>query len=214
MNAPTLNGMYRRMLKALGPQYWWPGDTPFEVAVGAVLTQNTNWGNVERAIANLKRARALSVSRIHALPHADLAELIRPAGYFNVKARRLKNLVALLAENHGGSMQRLARVPMDEARAALLGVNGVGPETADSIMLYALKHPVFVVDAYTTRIFPRHGLLTEAHSYDEFQRMFMHALKPDAELYNEYHALIVMVGKTWCRPRTPRCGECPLGPMP
>jgi endonuclease-3 related protein len=206
--------MYRRMLKALGPQGWWPGDTPFEVAVGAVLTQNTNWGNVERAIANLKRTRALSVRRIHALPHADLAELIRPAGYFNVKSRRLKNLVALLAEHHGGSMQRLARVPMDEARAALLGVNGVGPETADSIMLYALGHPVFVVDAYTRRIFPRHGLLTEAHSYDDFQQMFMRALKPDAGLYNEYHALIVMVGKTWCRPRTPRCAECPLGPMP
>lgn len=205
-----LTDIYKRLSRAYGPQHWWPGDTPFEIAVGAVLTQNTNWGNVERAIVNLKRARALSARAIHGMGHDELAGLIRPAGYFNVKSRRLKNFVALLVEGHGGSMKRMSRLLTAEARQALLSVNGIGPETADSILLYALDKPVFVIDAYTKRVLSRHGLLSLDEGYDTYQRLFMDSLLPDMQVYNEYHALFVALGKERCRPRSPLCAGCPL----
>jgi endonuclease-3 related protein len=202
---------YHRLLAAYGPQHWWPGETPFEVMVGAVLTQNTAWGNVERAIANLKAAGRLSCQDILALPEAALAELIRPAGYFNVKTRRLKALCAFLTEQGvADAPQRLRELyPLPELRRRLLAVHGVGEETADSILLYALDLPIFVVDAYTRRIFTRLGLLRGDERYDRIQQRFMARLPKDRSLYNEYHALIVHLGKSVCRPR-PRCGECPL----
>lgn len=205
-----LKDIYRSLLRHFGSQHWWPGDTPFEIAVGAVLTQNTNWSNVERAIANLKRTRALSARRINAMPHAELAELIRPTGYFNVKSRRLKNFVSYLSDGYGGSMKKMARRELDELRPELLAVNGVGPETADSILLYALEKPTFVIDAYTKRALSRHSLGSYDDGYEDYRTMFMQALRPDVATYNEYHALFVALGKHHCRPRNPLCKGCPL----
>ncbi len=205
---------YDRMLAAYGPQHWWPGETPFEIMAGAVLTQNTAWSNVERAIGNLKATGALSCGAMLALSGAELAELIRPAGYFNVKAGRLKALCAFLVDQGvAGAPERLRDLaPLPELRRRLLAVHGVGEETADSILLYALNLPIFVVDAYTRRIFGRLGLVDEHASYARIQQAFEQRLPPDTQLYNEYHALIVHLGKTICRPR-PRCRECPLGPL-
>jgi endonuclease-3 related protein len=202
---------YDRLLEAFGPQHWWPGDTPFEVMVGAVLTQNTAWSNVEKAIVRLKQAQALSGRAILDLPPTDLAELIRPAGYFNVKARRLKALCAFLdIEAVLDEPVRLAEIaPLPELRCRLLAVNGVGEETADSILLYALDLPSFVVDAYTRRVFARLGLIAGDEPYADIQAAFIAALPLDRLLYNEYHALIVHLGKHHCRPR-PRCAGCPL----
>lgn len=205
-----LKDIYNKLSAHFGPMHWWPGDTPFEIALGAVLTQNTNWQNVERAIANLKRARSLNAKRIHAMKHAELAELVRPAGYFNVKSKRLKNFVAHLMEAHGGSMKRMARGELATLRQELLGVNGVGQETADSILLYALEKPVFVIDAYTKRALSRHSFGSHDESYEFYQRLFMDNLRPDVDLYNEFHALFVELGKNYCRPRNPLCSECPL----
>lgn len=205
-----LTAIYKKLHKAYGPQGWWPGDTPFEVAVGAVLTQNTNWSNVERAIANLKKAGALSAHAIHGMEHARLAELIRPAGYFNVKADRLKCFVEFLMAAYGGSMKRMSRVDAARLRPMLLGVKGVGQETADSILLYALDKPVFVIDAYTKRVLSRHGIMAHEEPYERFQELFMSALRPDLGMYNEYHALIVALGKQRCRPRNPLCEGCAL----
>lgn len=203
--------VYARLLATLGPQHWWPADSPFEVMVGAVLTQNTAWGNVERAIDALKAADALSCRAILALPAHELAALIRPAGYFNLKARRLKALCDFLARQgvaeHPAELARLA--PLTRLRALLLEVHGVGEETADSILLYALGLPSFVVDAYTRRIFGRLGLVPERAAYREVQRLFQANLPAEVALFNEYHALIVLLGKDVCRPR-PRCARCPL----
>lgn len=208
-----LMAMYRALFKAYGPQHWWPGDTPFEVMVGAVLTQNTAWVNVEKAIKNLKRERLLSPARLRAVAPRRLAQFIRPSGYFNIKADRLANLMAFLAARYGGSLTRMLRDDPRELRKGLLLVNGIGPETADSIMLYAAGKPVFVVDAYTKRIFSRHGLVSEGAGYDDVQRLFMGSLPGDAGLFNEYHALLVMVGKTHCKKSAPRCPGCPLEPF-
>ncbi|QJT08532.1 endonuclease III domain-containing protein [Oceanidesulfovibrio marinus] len=202
------------MADALGPMRWWPADTPFEVAVGAILTQNTNWTNVKRAIDNLKDAEALDAAALHAMDAERLAELIRPAGYFRLKAGRLKNLVAFIAEECDMDVLALADMGLDEAREKLLTVRGVGPETADSILCYAAGMPTFVVDAYTARIANRHGLLPEDVSYDELREYFMDRLAPDPELYNEFHAQLVHVGNGWCKKKAPRCGEgCPLEPF-
>lgn len=206
---PLLRRYFETMLAALGPSGWWPADTPFEVAVGAILTQNTAWTNVERAITALKAAGVLAPAALAALPEEDLAELIRPAGYFRVKARRLRHFLAFLAE-HGGTMDALRELP--DIRQRLLEVPGIGPETADSILLYALEVPRFVVDAYTRRIFHRHGLVPEDIGYHDLQALFEDALPPDVALYQEFHALIVRTAKEWCRPR-PRCAGCPLGPL-
>jgi endonuclease-3 related protein len=204
---------HQRLYDAFGPQHWWPGETPFEVMVGAILTQNTAWSNVERAIANLKAAGALDGAALLDLPDATIAELIRPAGYFNVKTRRLKALCAYLrAEDVLGAPERLVgRAEPAELRRRLLAVHGIGAETADCILLYALDLPSFVVDAYTRRIFTRLGVLTGDESYATIQALFHAHLPRDRALYNEYHALIVRLGKMACRPK-PRCRDCPLRP--
>ncbi len=208
-----LMDMYEAMLGALGPSGWWPARTPFEVAVGAVLTQNTNWKNVEKAIAALDAAGALDPRAMAALAPARLAELIRPSGYFQVKTARLRALLAFLDEACGYDLAALARRDLDALRPALLRVRGVGPETADSILLYALNQPTFVVDAYTRRILARHALIPEDTPYEETREFFMDVLEPDVALFNEYHALIVRVAKDWCRKAAPRCEGCPLQPF-
>ncbi len=206
----VLNEMYIRMYKALGPQGWWPGDTPFEVCVGAILTQNTNWQNVERAIENLKKQNLLTPQALYELPVNILAELIRPAGYFRVKAKRLKSFINFLIEKFDGDLSKLFSLPLEDARKTLLHVPGIGPETADSILLYAGEKPTFVIDAYTRRILLRHGLATEDMGYEDLQEIFMQNLPKDPKLYNEYHALLVAIGKKFCRPKKPRCDICPL----
>jgi endonuclease-3 related protein len=208
-----LNELYRRLYEAWGPQGWWPGDTPFEVAVGAILTQNTNWENVARAIAALKDQNLLDPQALHDLPEADLARFIRPAGYYNVKARRLKNFLDFLAHHYQNSMARLAAADLASLRPALLSIKGIGPETADSILLYALAKPTFVVDAYTFRILSRHDLIPQACSYEELQQLFMEHLPAQVPLYQEYHALLVRLGKESCRPQ-PRCPTCPMDGWP
>jgi len=205
-----LLNMMSAMLDVLGPSHWWPAVTPFEVAVGAVLTQNTNWSNVERAIANLKADGTFDAASLAALSDAALAERIRPAGYFRLKARRLKNLLAMLLDTCDGDITRLAGGDMETVRQQLLAVSGVGPETADSILLYALGYPSFVADAYTARICHRHALTPEDADYETLRMFFMEGLPEDVALYNEFHALLVRVGNAWCRPRAPKCRECPL----
>lgn len=202
--------VYEALLDRFGPQDWWPGETPFEIMVGAVLTQNTAWTNVERAVAALAGADALDPQALLALSRERLVEHIRPSGYYNVKAKRLVALTRWYVETCGGDIDRLRRMPLAEARAGLLGVNGVGPETADSILLYAADKPVFVVDAYTRRIFSRLGMVAPDADYETMQRLFMGNLPEDVALFNEYHALIVASGKNLCRPRSPKCADCPL----
>jgi len=212
---PSLTDVYDRLFAAFGPQHWWPGDTPLEICVGAVLTQNTAWVNVEKAIANLKAAGLLdgereSIERLLALPDADLAALIRPSGYFNLKARRLKGFLGFVRDETGGDLGALFKQPLATLRPKLLAVYGVGPETADSILLYAGGLPTFVVDAYTLRIMRRLGVVDEGITYHAMQAMFERALPRDVGLFNEYHALLVALGKDLCRPRNPRCGDCAL----
>ena len=205
--------MYDRLWAAYGPQHWWPGETDIEVVVGAILTQNTAWKNVERAITNLKRADCLSWSALRDLSEARLAKLIQPSGTFRVKAARLKALVGVLWDEHGGSLDSLMDGDVDSARRRLLAIHGVGPETADAILLYAGQRPTFVVDAYTRRILRRHHLIDKPDGYEAVRQMFQHAVEPDAQRYNEYHALLVAVGKQHCRTR-PRCEGCPLADLP
>jgi endonuclease III related protein len=202
--------VYHKLYHAFGPQSWWPGDTPFEVAVGAILTQNTNWGNVEKAIFNLKKQGVLSAKAIHEMPPEDLAFLIKPAGYFNIKAKRLKSFIGFLTNDFHGSMKRMKTGDMHSLRDKLLNVNGIGPETADSILLYALEKPVFVIDAYTKRVLSRHEIMEHDRPYEDFQKLFHSSLQSDVQLFNEYHALFVKVGKTFCKRRGPLCEECPL----
>jgi endonuclease-3 related protein len=190
-----LRVIYSKLHSCFGPQYWWPGETPFEVAVGAILTQNTNWGNVEKAIGNIRSAGALYARPLCEMPVGKLAGLIRPAGYFNIKAKRLKNFIALLTGVYGGSMKRMAKGELPVLRKQLLGVNGIGPETADSILLYALEKPVFVVDAYTKRVLSRHNIMQHDEPYEAFQELFHAHLPKDVGLFNEYHALFVRVAK-------------------
>ena len=201
--------MYDALYRAFGPQHWWPGDTPFEVCIGAILTQNTNWGNVERAVSNLKKAHVLEPRPLRVVRMDRLKRLIRPAGYFNQKAERLKTFARWLGEFLGDSFAHAKGIPTATLRRELLAMNGVGPETADSMLLYALDRTVFVVDAYTRRIVERHGLIHEGASYDEIKELFESNLPKKRKLYNEYHALIVMAGKHYCGP-TPRCDRCPL----
>jgi endonuclease-3 related protein len=204
--------MYKKLYACFGPQHWWPGETSFEVTVGAILTQNTNWSNVERAIANLKKDKALSPKALHNMSHSRLASLIRPAGYFNIKAKRLKNFISFLIDEYHGSMFRMAKEELGSIRTKLLSVNGIGPETADSIILYALEKPVFVIDAYTKRVLSRHNILAHDASYDTFQGLFHSKLREDISLFNEYHALLVRLAKENCRTK-PLCAGCPLEGM-
>ncbi len=208
-----LQQIYDQLHRRFGPQHWWPGDSPFEIMVGAVLTQNTNWANVEKAIANLKQADVLTPQGMHALPLADLAEIIRPAGTFRRKAQRLHKVLVWLCEDHDGTLAALGDIATDRLREELLGVKGVGPETADSILLYALNRPVFVVDTYTARVAVRHELIEPPFDYHMLQDLFMDHLLADVSLFNEYHALLVAAGKDYCKPK-PRCDHCPLGDLP
>lgn len=201
--------IYHILYKTFGPQHWWPGDSPFEIAVGAILTQNTNWGNVEKAINNLKNSGTLNADILHKMPHAKLASLIKPAGYFNIKAKRLKHFLEFLINDYGGVIEDMKDEDLHQIRHQLLEVNGIGPETADSILLYALDKPIFVIDAYTKRVLTRHDIIPESATYHEIQEIFLKNLPEDVPLYNEYHALFVMAGKHYCKPK-PRCRECPL----
>lgn len=209
-NETLLLNFFDTMSAKLGPSNWWPGESPFEVSVGAILTQNTNWNNVHKALLNLKNKDLLNPRKMFLLSENELAELIRPAGYFRIKAKRLKNLLHFLNNECGFNYSVLKNKTIDELRAKLLSVNGIGPETADSIILYALNKPSFVVDAYTKRIFNRHSLVHEDIDYHDLREFFMSRLPEDPGLYNEYHALLVLVGKKWCRKKTPLCPECPL----
>ena len=204
---------YEAMSSALGPMHWWPARTPFEVIVGAILTQSTAWGNVERAIANLRSARVLTVSAMLRVPTVRLAGLVRPSGYFRQKAKKLKAFVRFLQTEYGGSLKRMFQTPTLELREKLLSVHGIGPETADSILLYAGNHPVFVVDAYTHRIFGRHGITDGKPDYEKVRALLETSIPQRPELFNEFHALLVNTGKNWCRKSAPRCELCPLRPL-
>ena len=206
----VLRKYYDALFAAHGPQHWWPGRTAFEIIVGAILTQNTSWSNVETAIRNLRREKLLTPRAIEDVSFTRLALLIRSSGYFRQKAKKLKCFVSFLRSEYGGSIARMFRAPTTRLREELLSVHGIGPETADSILLYAGKHPVFVVDAYTRRLLERHQLAVPTQGYEEIRRLFERSLPGEAALYNEFHALIVRTGKEYCRTRNPRCTECPL----
>ena len=204
-----LMDIYNRLFKTYGPRHWWPGETPFEVMVGAILTQNTSWKNVEKAIQSLKNDGGLNPEGIYRLKKSQLASLIKSSGYYRIKANRLKAFVNFLFENYDGNISRMRKEKLETLRQQLLGVKGIGPETADSILLYSLGKPIFVVDAYTKRILSRHGMISERDSYEEIQRLFMNHLPHNKRLFNEYHALFVHLGKTVCK-KIPRCDICPL----
>jgi endonuclease-3 related protein len=210
MSRARLNSFYRTLLKHYGPQHWWPADSPFEVIVGAILTQNTAWTNVEKAVLNLKAAGLLDPQRILEVDEGTLALAVRPTGYFRQKTARLKGFVRWLLERCGGDLERLKATPLPRLREELLKLKGVGPETADSILLYALGIPSFVVDTYTYRVLSRHGLVPDEASYEEMKEFLEANLPVKERLYNEFHALFVAVGKECCRPAEPRCRECPL----
>ncbi len=206
--------MYQAMRQRLGHQQWWPGDGPLEVCIGAILTQNTSWSNVESAIANLKAADCMTVGRLDAIPREALAELIRPVGYFKLKAKRLKNFIALVGEGFGDDIEAFLDRSGEVLRQQLLGVNGIGPETADSIILYAAELPSFVVDTYTHRILLRHGLISPQDDYQAVKDLFEWTLPQDVDLWGDFHAQLVAVGKNFCRRRRPLCEGCPLEQFP
>ena len=209
----TVRMILRRLERAYGPQHWWPARTKTEVVVGAILTQNTAWAGVERAVANLRQAGLLSWSALRDVAEAELAERIRPAGTFRVKAKRLKAFVEVLWEDHGGSLRSLLSGELNAARERLLAIHGIGRETADAILLYAGGRPSFVVDAYTKRILSRHFVTDKAAGYDSVRDLFQSALPPDADVYNEYHALLVTLAKRHCR-SSAECEGCPLADLP
>jgi endonuclease-3 related protein len=211
LTAPTsLTVVFRLLLDRFGPQHWWPAESPWEVMVGAVLTQNTSWKNVELALQNLRQHDALGAEALGALTVEQLAELIRPAGYYRLKARRLHNLVHFLQSQYAGSLDAMFAGDVQDVRRRLLQTNGIGPETADSILLYAGHKPVFVVDAYTARITCRHGWIESQADYQQIQSFFVDQLPADTQLFNEFHALLVRVGKDYCHRTRPECLDCPL----
>lgn len=213
MTGETLSKIYRLLYDAFGPQNWWPGETPFEIVTGAILAQNTNWNNAEKAIVNLKSAEYLTPEALHRIDISQLAELIRPAGYYNIKAKRLKNFVNWLFENYSGELANLQTIYTGQLREELLAIKGIGRETADSILLYALGRPVFVVDAYTARITLRHELIEPGADYEQLRELFESNLQEDVRFFNEYHALLVRVGKEFCKPKA-KCNGCPLEELP
>lgn len=222
----NLYEVYKTLKQAFGHQNWWPGDTPIEVAVGAILTQNTAWSNVEKAIRNLKRANQLSVNALWEISFEDLAHLIRPAGYYNVKAKRLKSFIRYIIENYDGELSEFLSRPLEDLRRELLSINGIGEETADSIILYAAKKPTFVIDAYTRRIFSRHKIVVPGAkkvkgstllkqdyskmSYAEWKEIFENNLQKNEMVFNDFHAQIVYTGKIFCRASKVLCEKCPL----
>jgi endonuclease-3 related protein len=212
VDAPTLVGIYHRLLDRFGPQHWWPAEEPFEVIIGAILTQSAAWGNVEKAIKNLRGAGALSPRALRKLPRAKLAELVYPCGYYNAKALKLKAFALWLGNHYQDDLDKLFALDAADLRQQLLTVHGIGPETADSIILYAAGKPVFVIDAYTRRIMSRLGLAPERDSYATYQALFRESLPTDAQMFNEYHALLVCLGKKVCR-RQPLCADCCLSDL-
>jgi endonuclease-3 related protein len=210
LNTNNYSEAYQLLYDHFGPQHWWPGESPLEIMVGAILTQNTNWSNVQKAIANLKSEKLLDYQSLSQLSVDELAQLIRPAGYYNLKAQRLKNLFDMVADSYGGEVDLFLSDELGSARENLLAVKGVGPETADSILLYACGHPVFVVDMYTHRVFSRHNMVEEETDYQSIQDVFVDHLPQDLRLYNEFHALIVRVAGTFCKKTKPLCEKCPL----
>lgn len=213
MLSEQLTEIYQLLFDRFGPQHWWPGETQFEIITGAVLTQNTSWANVEKAIANLKSAHLLTPEKLHHLNVSQLAELIRPAGYYNIKAKRLKNFLAWLFQDYNGRLENLENLDTDRLRAELLAVKGIGRETADSILLYAFDRPIFVVDAYTARVAVRHELIGPEADYEQLRDLFQSNLPQKPQLFNEYHALLVRLGKEFCRP-VAKCPGCPLEKLP
>jgi len=208
----TLIKIYNLLFSSFGPQNWWPAETELEMMVGAILTQNTSWNNVEKAILNLKENSLLSIQKLSRIPASILAEYIRPAGYYNLKVKRLKNLINCIVDRYNGDIKTLFSCDTDTIREELLRVKGIGLETADSIVLYGAERSIFVVDTYTHRILTRHGLIEEEAGYHDVQSFFMDNLSHDVELFKEFHALIVKTGKDFCR-RKPRCSECPLNKL-
>ncbi len=225
MTHETIIEIYQLLYEAFGPQHWWPGDSQIEIITGAILTQNTSWANVKKAMTNLKADGCLSTEKLHSLELSKLAELIRPAGYFNIKAKRLKSFLNWLFENYDGKLENLESIDTEQLRTELLSVKGIGRETADSILLYAFERLIFVVDAYTARIATRHGLIEPGADYEQLRYLFesvapasslcIHGLEAHdtCQLFNEYHALLVRVGKEFCKPKA-RCPNCPLEKLP
>lgn len=201
--------IFNTLLESFGKRYWWPGDTPLEVIVGAVLTQNTSWKNVEKAIKNMKNEGVMDVESIYRMDYDRLCEIIRPSGFYNIKTKRLKNIIHVIYNKYGGSIENMADIHTDKLRGLLLDINGIGFETADSILLYAFNKPVFVVDAYTKRFLRHHKLYDADGDYHAVQRFFMENLPSDAYLFNEFHALIVYLCQVNCR-KQPICQGCPL----
>jgi len=205
-----LNLVYQRLYSLFGSQHWWPADTRFEVMIGAILTQNTNWLNAEKAITNLKKHKLLQPHKLYKLSYQRLASLIRPAGYYNIKTKRLKSFLEFFIRYYNGNVKKMSGIDTPSLRQQLLSVKGIGPETADSMLLYALNRPIFVVDAYTKRILLRHHFISQGAGYDKIQSLFMQNLKSGVKLFNEYHALLVKLGKEFCLKRRPKCDICPL----
>ncbi|WP_296971369.1 endonuclease III domain-containing protein [Tepidanaerobacter sp. EBM-38] len=210
MPKETLVKIYDKLLEAFGPQHWWPADDDFEIIVGAILTQSVSWKNVEKAIDNLKAEGLLSLDAVLAVDKDKLAALIKSTMYYNQKALKLKNFCRYIKQNYGGDIYSLFEKSIPNMRAELLSIKGIGPETADSIILYAAEKPIFVVDAYTRRIFSRLGFLPDDVKYSQMQDFFMSNLPSDVNLFNEYHALIVRLGKDYCKNKKPLCNECPV----
>jgi endonuclease-3 related protein len=209
LTGQKLMEIFNALYNAFGPRHWWPGDSSFETIVGAILTQNTNWRNVEKAINNLKRANLLEPKALYQLPYDILVRLIHPVGFFNIKTKRLKTFLQFLFKEFKGDLGKMFSLETEPLREKLLSVQGIGPETADSILLYAGKKPSFVVDVYTKRILSRHSLISEEASYEEIRALFMDHLPEDVQLFNEYHALLVELGKRYCKTK-PQCKSCPL----
>ncbi len=210
MNTNNYSVAFKLLYDHFGPQDWWPGDSPLEIMVGAILTQNTNWSNVSKAINNLRDADLLEYDALKRISVEEIAHYIRPSGYYNLKAKRLRNLLDMIEEQYGGKLDLFLGDQHGPCRENLLSVKGVGPETADAILLYACNHPAFVIDTYTHRLFSRHNLVDEETDYETMQDLFLSVLPEDVELYNEYHALIVKTATTYCKKNNPLCEQCPL----
>ncbi len=207
----NLIAVYESLTTAFGPQNWWPAEGPEEMIIGALLTQNTTWNNVEKALTNLRLKNLLSFSAILDTPLTEIESLIKPSGYFRQKSRRLKNLAKTIVNT--GGLQTLETIATAKLREWLLDLHGVGPETADSILLYAFERPIFVIDTYTLRISKRHKWLPENAGYIEAQKMFTQELPAEVSLFNDFHALFVQIGKNFCRPNQQKCNDCPLKPF-